>query len=148
MGVDPATQRAARFASLLPQILRKYIYGGHVGEYMEEMMVRRGWAFFHPGVGQRWVWTVLPGDGACCLRPCAAAAVGKPPPPRPVAWQPASIQPTANLYCLVLPPLQEEDPEKYQTHFAEYLKNGVEPDDLEDLYTKVTEFINRICGAD
>ena len=38
MGVDPATQRAARFASLLPQILRKYIYGGHVGEYMEEMI--------------------------------------------------------------------------------------------------------------
>lgn len=32
---------------------------------------------------------------------------------------------------------QEEDPEKYQAHFAEYLKNGVEPDELEDLYTKV-----------
>ncbi|KAL4431358.1 hypothetical protein ABPG75_006614 [Micractinium tetrahymenae] len=55
------------------EILRKYIYGGHVGEYMEEMM--------------------------------------------------------------------EEDPEKYQAHFAEYLKNGVEPDDLEDLYTKVHEAI-------
>jgi large subunit ribosomal protein L5e len=55
------------------EILRKYIYGGHVGEYMEEMI--------------------------------------------------------------------EEDPEKYQAHFAEYLKNGVEPDDLEDLYTKVHEAI-------
>ncbi|KAI7837748.1 hypothetical protein COHA_008380 [Chlorella ohadii] len=55
------------------EILRKYIYGGHVGEYMEEMI--------------------------------------------------------------------EEDPEKYQAHFAEYLKNGVEPDELEDLYTKVHEAI-------
>ena len=53
--------------------LRKYIFGGHVGEYMEEMM--------------------------------------------------------------------EEDPEKYQVHFAEYLKNGIEPEDLEDLYTSVHEAI-------
>ena len=38
--------------------------------------------------------------------------------------------------------LQEEDPEKYQAHFAEYLKNGVEPDELEDLYTKVNQLVN------
>lgn len=56
-----------------PEILRKYIYGGHVGEYMEEMM--------------------------------------------------------------------EEDPEKYQCHFAEYLKNGIEPDNLEELYESVHEAI-------
>jgi len=55
------------------EVLRKYIYGGHVGEYMEEMM--------------------------------------------------------------------EEDPEKYQAHFAEYLKNGIEPDDLEELYESVHEAI-------
>eukprot|EP00887_Chlorella_sp_A99_P008191 scaffold12.g8191.t1 len=54
-------------------ILKKYIFGGHVGEYMEEM--------------------------------------------------------------------QEEDPEKYQAHFAAYLKAGVEPEELEDLYTKVHENI-------
>lgn len=55
------------------ETLRKYIFGGHVAEYMEEM--------------------------------------------------------------------QEEDPEKYQAHFAEYLKAGVEPEDLEDLYTSVHEAI-------
>ena len=32
---------------------------------------------------------------------------------------------------------QEEDPEKYTAHFAEYLKAGLESDDLEDMYTKV-----------
>lgn len=40
----PARRPAAATPRLPPQILRKYIYGGHVGEYMEEMMVRgRGW---------------------------------------------------------------------------------------------------------
>ena len=56
-----------------PEMLKKYIYGGHVAEYMEEMM--------------------------------------------------------------------EEDPEKYAVHFAEYLKAGVEPEDLEELYTGVHEAI-------
>ena len=37
--------------------------------------------------------------------------------------------------------MQEEDPEKYQVHFAEYLKNGIEAEDLEDLYTSVHEAI-------
>jgi len=55
------------------EILRKYIYGGHVGEYMEEM--------------------------------------------------------------------QEEDPEKYTAHFAQYIKAGVDSEELEDLYTKVHEAI-------
>jgi large subunit ribosomal protein L5e len=55
------------------EILRKYIFGGHVGEYMEEMI--------------------------------------------------------------------EEDPEKYQAHFSEYLKAGVGPEELEDLYTSVHEAI-------
>lgn len=52
-----------------PEMLRKYIFAGHVGEYMEELM--------------------------------------------------------------------EEDPEKYQTHFAEYVKAGVEPDGLEEMYEGV-----------
>lgn len=33
--------------------------------------------------------------------------------------------------------MMEEDPEKYQTHFAEYLKNGIEPENLEELYEGV-----------
>jgi large subunit ribosomal protein L5e len=55
------------------EVMHKYIFGGHVAEYMEEMI--------------------------------------------------------------------EEDPEKYQSHFAEYLKNGIEPDALEELYESVHEAI-------
>lgn len=31
----------------------------------------------------------------------------------------------------------EDEPEKYQTHFSEYIKRGLEADDLEGLYKKV-----------
>ena len=55
------------------EVMHKYIFGGHVAEYMEEMI--------------------------------------------------------------------EEDPEKYQSHFAEYLKNGIEPDGLEEMYESVHEAI-------
>ncbi|CAL4959992.1 unnamed protein product [Urochloa decumbens] len=33
--------------------------------------------------------------------------------------------------------LAEEEPEKYQTHFSEYIKKGIEADDMEALYKKV-----------
>ncbi|WVY96347.1 hypothetical protein V8G54_028498 [Vigna mungo] len=33
--------------------------------------------------------------------------------------------------------LIEDEPEKYQTHFSEYIKRGIEPDGLEELYKKV-----------
>eukprot|EP01061_Rhynchopus_euleeides_P003059 TRINITY_DN12356_c0_g2_i1.p1 TRINITY_DN12356_c0_g2~~TRINITY_DN12356_c0_g2_i1.p1 ORF type:complete len:308 (+),score=132.30 TRINITY_DN12356_c0_g2_i1:47-970(+) len=33
--------------------------------------------------------------------------------------------------------MQEEDNEKYQRHFSQYIKNEIEADDLEDLYLKV-----------
>ncbi|CAA2993641.1 60S ribosomal L5 [Olea europaea subsp. europaea] len=33
--------------------------------------------------------------------------------------------------------LMEDEPEKYQSHFSEYIKNGLEPDGLEELYKKV-----------
>ncbi|XP_008800755.2 60S ribosomal protein L5-like [Phoenix dactylifera] len=33
--------------------------------------------------------------------------------------------------------LMEDEPEKYQTHFSEYIQRGIEPDDLEGLYKKV-----------
>lgn len=52
-----------------PEIMRKYIYGGHVSEYMEE--------------------------------------------------------------------LQEEDPESYRRQFAKWIAEGVEPDDVEDIYKEV-----------
>jgi len=55
------------------EVLKKYIYGGHVAEYMEEM--------------------------------------------------------------------EEEDPEKYNRHFAKYIEEDLTADDLEDLYTKVHEAI-------
>lgn len=31
----------------------------------------------------------------------------------------------------------EDEPEKYQAHFAEYIKRGIEPDRLEEMYKKV-----------
>ncbi|KAJ0788689.1 putative ribosomal protein L5 eukaryotic/L18 archaeal [Helianthus annuus] len=33
--------------------------------------------------------------------------------------------------------LMEDEPEKYQTHFSDYIKFGVEPDNLEEIYKKV-----------
>ncbi|XP_074582861.1 large ribosomal subunit protein uL18-like [Curcuma longa] len=33
--------------------------------------------------------------------------------------------------------LMEDEPEKYQTHFSEYIKKGVSPDNMEELYKKV-----------
>ncbi|KAI4364290.1 hypothetical protein MLD38_020401 [Melastoma candidum] len=33
--------------------------------------------------------------------------------------------------------LMEDEPEKYQAHFSEYIKKGIEPDDVEALYKKV-----------
>ncbi|MED6199125.1 60S ribosomal protein L5 [Stylosanthes scabra] len=33
--------------------------------------------------------------------------------------------------------LQEDEPEKYQSHFSEYIKRGIEADGLESLYKKV-----------
>ncbi|KAG5224794.1 60S ribosomal protein [Salix suchowensis] len=33
--------------------------------------------------------------------------------------------------------LMEDEPEKYQSHFSEYLKRGIEADDIEALYKKV-----------
>ncbi|OAY71719.1 60S ribosomal protein L5 [Ananas comosus] len=33
--------------------------------------------------------------------------------------------------------LMEDEPEKYQSHFSEYIKRGIDPDDMEGLYKKV-----------
>ncbi|XXG44870.1 hypothetical protein AAC387_Pa02g0109 [Persea americana] len=33
--------------------------------------------------------------------------------------------------------LMEDEPEKYQSHFSEYIKRGIEPDGMEELYKKV-----------
>ncbi|KAF5941413.1 hypothetical protein HYC85_019055 [Camellia sinensis] len=33
--------------------------------------------------------------------------------------------------------LMEDEAEKYQSHFAEYIKRGIEPDGIEELYKKV-----------
>nr|CAD1838960.1 unnamed protein product [Ananas comosus var. bracteatus] len=44
------------------------------------------------------------------------------------------------LIGLFLPSFQtlmEDEPEKYQAHFNEYIKKGIEPDDMEEMYKKV-----------
>ncbi|KAJ6794007.1 60S ribosomal protein L5-like [Iris pallida] len=33
--------------------------------------------------------------------------------------------------------MMEDEPEKYQTHFSEYIKRGIDPDNIEELYKKV-----------
>ncbi|KAL9273687.1 Large ribosomal subunit protein uL18-like protein [Drosera capensis] len=33
--------------------------------------------------------------------------------------------------------LADDEPEKYQSHFSEYIKRGIEPDNIEELYKKV-----------
>ena len=37
----------------------------------------------------------------------------------------------------ILQTLMEDEPEKYQTHFSQYIKKGVEPECIEELYKKV-----------
>lgn len=41
------------------------------------------------------------------------------------------------LICIIFKTLMEDEPEKYQTHFSEYVKRGIEADGLEALYKKV-----------
>lgn len=31
----------------------------------------------------------------------------------------------------------EDEPEKYQTHFSDYIKAGIDPDNIEEIYKKV-----------
>lgn len=31
----------------------------------------------------------------------------------------------------------EDEPEKYQTHFSDYIKKGIEADNIEEVYKKV-----------
>lgn len=31
----------------------------------------------------------------------------------------------------------EDEPERYQTHFSEYIKREIEPDSIEEMYKKV-----------
>lgn len=33
--------------------------------------------------------------------------------------------------------LNDDEPERYQSHFSEYIKRGIEADDIEELYKKV-----------
>jgi large subunit ribosomal protein L5e len=38
---------------------------------------------------------------------------------------------------LLFQSLAEEEPEKYQSHFSEYIKRGIEADGMEAMYKKV-----------
>ena len=48
--------------------------------------------------------------------------------------------------CTATRVIQEEDPEKYQAHFASYVAEEIEGDDLEDLYKSVRSMM--ACSAD
>ena len=43
--------------------------------------------------------------------------------------------------------MQEEEPEKYQAHFAKYIEAGVEPGEVEDLYKAVSGGCTRTCAS-
>lgn len=47
------------------------------------------------------------------------------------------LTPPLPVLVLCVPPAQEEEPEKYQAHFAKYIEAGVEPGEVEDLYKEV-----------
>ena len=42
-----------------------------------------------------------------------------------------------DIFFLHAQTLAEDEPERYQSHFSEYLKRGLEADNLEELYKKV-----------
>jgi len=44
---------------------------------------------------------------------------------------------TDSIISYMFQTLAEEEPEKYQSHFSEYIKKGIEADDMEALYKKV-----------
>lgn len=37
----------------------------------------------------------------------------------------------------ILQTLIEDEPEKYQTHFSEYIKRGIDAENIEEMYKKV-----------
>lgn len=41
------------------------------------------------------------------------------------------------FFSLTLQTLNDDEPERYQSHFSEYIKRGIEADDIEELYKKV-----------
>lgn len=41
------------------------------------------------------------------------------------------------FFPLTLQTLNDDEPERYQSHFSEYIKRGIEADDIEELYKKV-----------
>ncbi|KAL0419380.1 UNVERIFIED_CONTAM: 60S ribosomal protein L5 [Sesamum radiatum] len=44
---------------------------------------------------------------------------------------------TGNRVFGALKTLMEDEPEKYQSHFSEYIKRGIEADNIEEMYKKV-----------
>jgi len=79
-------------------------------------------------------------------KPRREAGACSPPRPTPPA-SPAHLRASSPLpaasrlayTCLLITTTSVFSPSvrRYQAHFATYLKAGVEPDELEDLYTKV-----------
>lgn len=41
------------------------------------------------------------------------------------------------VHCVCTQLLKEDEPEKYQSHFSGFIKEGIEADDLADMYSKV-----------
>ena len=118
VGYDPEKK------ALDPEVLRKYIYAGHVADYMTELQACTSGRKSRPGqagAGGRAscpATLVQPGVGRCWVRGS-----------RSCVRVPIQLMPGWAA--------QEEDPEKYQKHFAAFVAAELEADDLEEMYKGV-----------
>ena len=102
-----------------PEVHRKYIYGGHVAEYMKVS------------------WSHCSTDSAM-LTPFSFHAV------HTILYTKQWVRFGVALLIRVLifgtilfQTLADDEPEKYQSHFSEYIKRGLNAEDMEAIYKKV-----------
>lgn len=126
------------------EVLKKYIFGGHVAEYQETMQVRpcrSCSACMQPSVlsAVRDVQPVIAQHPGAAAELCYSVLVLC----SYLAPLTCSTRHACDIVCpacskpCMHKPTQEEEPEKYQSHFSAYVEEGIEPDGLEDLYTEV-----------
>ncbi len=125
------------------ETLHKFIYGGHVADYMNEMQVPPEHKPTSGGLSVYWGCTVALGlrysmhTQFVLLGPCNRCQMLH-------STQSRHLN-TAAIQCPCLW-RQEEDPEKYQTHFAKYVAEDLDGDGLEDMYKSVRAVILHKCA--
>lgn len=116
MDIPHSDKRFAGFSKdnkqLDAEVHRKYIYGGHVAAYMRVILARQM---------QKSILLSVSLMGSIVNY--------------------VFVHHDLFFKCLLCvsshQTLMEDEPEKYQSHFSEYLKRGIEADGMEELYKKV-----------